>query len=155
MPTTRSPTRESVGDYVAGTSQQHSNMPQTQEMPEVASATLQKLPKFWSEQPQLWFIQIESIFSLARITIDDTKLSYVIANLDPTYLKFVSDILISPPPEGKYDAIKERLISSFAVSEEAKLKKLFGGLVIGDQKPTHFLQSMKALAAGNNIGDKF
>ncbi|XP_065356395.1 uncharacterized protein LOC135950795 [Calliphora vicina] len=158
MPTTRSPVRESIGDSSSTPSQERSALDQPYDninVPEISAATanIQKLPHFWSEQPHLWFIQIENIFTLAHITRDETKFSHVIANLDPTYLKFVGDILVSPPPVGKYNAIKERLISSFAVSEEAKLKKLFGGLVIGDQKPSHFLQSMKALAAGNNIGD--
>lgn len=118
-----------------------------------AASAVQKLPPFWSEQPKLWFIQIESIFQISRITRDETKYSHVIANLDPAYLKFVGDILMSPPEIDKYEAIKTRLISSFSVSEEAKLRQLFSGLNIGDMKPSHFLQSMKTLAAGNNVGD--
>ena len=120
---------------------------------EIATSSLQKLPPFWADQPRLWFIQIESIFSLSRITRDETKYSQVIANFEPSYLKFIGDILVAPPETGKYEAIKERLISSFEVSEESKLKKLFGGLILGDQKPSHFLRSMKALACGNNIGN--
>lgn len=118
-----------------------------------STTTSQKLPPFWSEQPKLWFIQIESIFQISRVTRDEIKYSHVVANLDPAYLKFVADILVSPPETEKYSTIKDRLINSFSISEEAKLKQLFSGLIIGDQKPTHFLQTMKALAAGNDVSD--
>ena len=152
-----SPVRNTSSSQITTTEQQAEEM--TTEIQEdgdaavVATTSLQKLPAFWAEQPRLWFIQVESVFSLSRISRDETKYAQIIANLDPSYLKFIGDIILAPPADRKYEAIKERLIASFAISEEAKLKKLFSGLIMGDQKPSHFLQAMKSLAAGNNVGD--
>lgn len=103
------------------------------------AATSVRIPPFWKENPQLWFLQVESLFSLAGITRDETKYIHLVAKLDESILQFVSDIILSQVIVAKYDALKTRLISNFQESEEVKLRKLLGGLQIGDMKPSHFL----------------
>ena len=48
------------------------------------NATAVKLPAFWSGNPQVWFKQVESVFSTRnpQITLQQTKFNYVIQALD-------------------------------------------------------------------------
>lgn len=119
---------------------------------QISAASIQKIPPFWKECPQLWFIQVESIFALAGITRDDTKYNYIVGTLDSSVMQFIGDLVINPPAGEKYLAIKERLLSSFEESEESKIRKLLRGKELGDQKPSHFLSTMKMLA-GTQISD--
>lgn len=41
-----------------------------------------KMPKFWSQDPKLWFVQVEKQFALINITSSSTKFEHVVANLD-------------------------------------------------------------------------
>lgn len=117
---------------------------------QIAASSIHKLPPFWKENPKLWFMQVESIFSISGISRDDTKFQYVIANIDSNFLPHVSDILESPPSDGtsKYQAVKDRLIGTFSESQESKLRRLLKSHQLGDQKPSHFLQIMRNLASG-------
>jgi hypothetical protein len=110
-----------------------------------ALATL-KLPPFSKENPELWFIQIEMAFEISRITSDKTKYSYTVLNLDQSVIPFVADIIRNPPEDGKYEALKKRVISTFDETAEAKLRKALRGRELGGEKPSHFLQWLKNLA---------
>ena len=47
------------------------------------NATAVKLPAFWSGNPQVWFTQVESVFSTRnpQITLQQTKFNYVIEQI--------------------------------------------------------------------------
>ena len=121
--------------------------------PEVAASRIPKLPAFWKEEPEVWFLQVEASFQIAGVTQDTTKFQYLVAHLDQSVLFIVKDIIISPPSSEKYNALKKRIIDSYAVSSEIQLKKLLGGIEIGDDKPSHFLQRMKSLSGGQVNND--
>lgn len=114
----------------------------------VNAGRIAKLPKFWKEEPDLWFAQVEAAFRVAHITTDLTKYDYLITNLDAQVLPFVSDIIRDPPAQGKYEAVKSRILTAFAETPERKLRRVLKGQLLGDQKPSHFLQHIKNLAAG-------
>ena len=107
-----------------------------------------KFPPFWKENPQLWFIQVESVFDILKITSDATKYRHVVASLDTQTLPYVSDILTTPPATEKCQAIKTRIINTFAETSEAKLRKLLRGESCTGEKPSILLQKIKNLADG-------
>lgn len=135
MPTTRS---TGEGD---SSSSSHSN-------PSIAM----KIPRFWKENPCLWFAQIEAQFELHRISNERTKYFIILADLDTEILSQVSDIVTSPPADA-YNQIKQRLIEHFSVSEENRIKTLLTNLEIGDRKPSVLLREMKNLANGGVTDD--
>lgn len=120
---------------------------------DAASATSIKFPPFWQKNPKVWFFQVETIFRLQRITSDETKFSYLVANIDPGTLDLVSDLLESSTTGNKYEELKSRIISLFSESDERKLKRLLSGQVLGDQKPSQFLRTIQNLGLGQ-VGDK-
>lgn len=121
--------------------------------PTICAARIAKLPPFWREEPELWFLQVDSNFNLNGITQDSTKYEYLLSHLDQSVLFVVKDIIMNPPSENKYLIIKSRIIQHFAESGEGQLKKLLNGLELGDQKPSHLLQRMKCLAGSSVSND--
>lgn len=117
------------------------------------SAVAIKVPTFWNDKPELWFAQLESQFTLAKITVDSTKFHYVVASLNSEDLSCISDLILNPPETDSYRAIKERLISQNADSESLRLKKLLSEIELGDKKPSKLLYEMKNLAPGKISND--
>lgn len=62
-------------------------------------------------------------------------------------------LVANPPQDNKYQAIKDRLLSRFEMSAQAKMEKLLNSCDLGDMKPTHLLARMQDLAAGLNVDD--
>ncbi|XP_076298602.1 uncharacterized protein LOC143217842 [Lasioglossum baleicum] len=107
-----------------------------------------RLPPFWKENPVLWFTQVEAAFLINRIVKDESKFRYVTVYLDNKVLPLVEDILICPPENNKYLKLKERICNAFGESKEAKIRKLLGSHVLGDEKPSVFLHRLNNLAPG-------
>ncbi|GFT16065.1 uncharacterized protein NPIL_693021 [Nephila pilipes] len=76
-----------------------------------------RIPAVWKSNIALWVRQCETACELAQITKDETKFSYLIANIDLETLAYVSDIVLNPPATDKFIALKNRLISEFQDSE--------------------------------------
>lgn len=121
---------------------------------EIKLQTAIKIPPFWAENPELWFAQIESQFSLHRITKDHHKFNQIVGNLDGKILQYVSDAVINPPEANKYENIKKKISECFAESSEKKMTKLLEDLQLGDQRPSQLLNRQKDLA-GSKINKDF
>ena len=111
-----------------------------------------KIPTFFTNDPTLWFLQVESTFASCRITAEQTKADFVIANLDGDVINCVRDLLTAAErPDNIYTQIKERIISNFSVSAEARLRQLLKGQVSSSGKPSLILARLRAL--DSNCGE--
>ncbi|UYV75033.1 hypothetical protein LAZ67_12002194 [Cordylochernes scorpioides] len=89
-----------------------------------------KAPEFWPNDPELWFITLESQFLLDKpspITNDDTKFSYLISLLPPS------------------TAIEKAIIKCTADSEFKKLQQLLTQEELGDRLPSQLLRHLRQL----------
>lgn len=111
-----------------------------------------KLPPFWNEKPEIWFAQVEAQFELSKITIEQTKFNYLLANLEQNVVENIWD-LVSDKSVNKYTVAKERLLSIFKTSEDRKIKNLISELELGELKPSQLLRKMRGLA-GDNFSEK-
>lgn len=105
-----------------------------------------KVPPFWPEEPALWFAQIECQFLLSRITTDETKFCYVIAQLEHQYAAEIKDVITNPPATDKYIKLKTELIKRLSASQEKRVKQLLIHEELGDRKPSQFLRHLEDLA---------
>lgn len=126
-----------------------SHQPESEDEAHIGSVRTIKLPQpFWRDMPSRWFTVAEASFALNKITSDTTRFRYVILNLDSEMLNVVGDIIDNPPATDKYKTMKERIISSFGESSEARLRRLLRGQPMGDEKPSVYLQRLRNLAGG-------
>ncbi|GFR07312.1 retrovirus-related Pol polyprotein from transposon 297 [Trichonephila clavata] len=91
-----------------------------------------KVPPLWRANPEIWFSQMESQFVLAGITTEITKFHNVVSALQPEELGIVGDIILSPPVVKPYTALRTRLCSQYAETEEQRLRGLILGMQLGD-----------------------
>ena len=120
-----------------------------------------KLPAFWTEEPELWFAQIECSFSNHRpmITSDATKYSHVCEVLPPRVISTVKHIILSEVPEGeKYALLKAQLLKSFGQKSDQAGRTVGNGIQPnhGGQPPigcpTHDKESFRAELQGRREG---
>ena len=116
--------------------------------PEAATvnATAVRLPPFWSGNPQVWFKQVESVFSTRnpQVTLQQTKFNYVIQALDNVTADRVQNIILNPP-DNPYDALKQALERAFSKTQPEKDQELLNLNGLGDKKPSELLQHMRNL----------
>lgn len=105
-----------------------------------------RVPPFWPDEPALWFSQLEQQFFLSRVTTDDTKFSYLVANLDLPHAREVKDIITNPPATDKYNKLKSELIRRLSASQEKRVKQLLMREELGDRRPSQFLRHLEGLA---------
>ena len=110
-----------------------------------------KLPPFWRGDPQIWFAQAEAQFATRQITREITKYSYIISVLQPEVAQEVRDLLIDPPADNQYTALKEQLIQRTTASEQRRVQMLLTEEELGDRKPSQLLRRMQQLAGGQSL----
>lgn len=105
-----------------------------------------KLPDFWENNPELWFINVEAQLFMAGIPkTDPMAYAHIVAKL----LTHVIDLVQGSDDQRTYKEIKARLIERFGESKATKMTKLTS-MELGDKKPSHLLAEMQQL--GTSIG---
>lgn len=121
--------------------------------PTTQSSVTMRIPRFWKENPAVWFAQLEAQFENYNIGSEQSKYFAVLPELEPELLSQVSDIILSRP-NNAYTQMKQRLIDHFSISEEKRIKRLLNEMPIGDRKPSSLLREMRNLANGG-VNDEF
>ena len=62
-------------------------------------------------------MQAESNFQVSRITSEVTKCNNIVGAMNPETLTAVSDILLNPPEQNKYNMLKTRMVQEFSDSK--------------------------------------
>jgi cleavage and polyadenylation specificity factor subunit 1 len=109
------------------------------------SAVSLKLPTFWASQPRAWFVQAEAQFTIRGITQDSTKYAYLVSSLDQQTAERILDVLEAPPTSEKYETLKDRLLSTFSLSEQERASRLLNMSGQGDRRPSDLMDEMLAL----------
>ncbi|XP_024881197.1 uncharacterized protein LOC112460642 [Temnothorax curvispinosus] len=119
------------------------------QIPHIDHYRVPKLPPFSQVDPALWFMQAEVSMRNSRITAESTKADTVLAALDVEVFDCVRDIIaLDPSPADIYKQVKARIISTYALSDETKLRKLLSGQVGTDGKPSLILSRLRGLNNG-------
>jgi hypothetical protein len=104
-----------------------------------------KLPTFWTEDPDVWFTQVESQFAVRNITTDQTRYHYVVAALNTSTAAEVRASLLAPPDDNKYQALKTALLAAYSRSQAQKDSELLAMSGLGDKTPTALLRRLRGL----------
>ena len=113
-----------------------------------------KLPTFWPDKPEAWFVQAEANFRARRITSQKTQFNLVVVALDADTIDGVLDLLENPPDEESYDKLKARLVQSFKISKVDKIKRALEFPPLADENPIKLADKIMALtreASGEDL----
>lgn len=112
-----------------------------------------KMPTFSKHNIKLFFVQLDSAFTLNKIDDEKMKYNYLVNILDTDILSSVSDLIFTPPPDQPFTTLKNKLLNIFENSIAQNTKALLQELTLGDQKPSVLLRKMRDLASGQVTDD--
>ena len=67
-----------------------------------------KLPPFWPDNIETWFVQAESQFCLRAVTISQTKFDFLIQAMPQEVAIKVLDLIRNPPTKNPFQYLKVR-----------------------------------------------
>lgn len=105
------------------------------------------IPRFYKPDPSIFFINVESQFTLAGITSEADKFVHLTAKLEPEILAEVAEVLRDPQSR-TYSVLKAAILKRFSQSEEQRLNTLLGTMEMGDKQPSQILREIQRLAGG-------
>ena len=104
-----------------------------------------KVPAFWLESAEAWFIQVEAQFPLKGVTASSTKFYYCVSSFNQETANQVLDLIKSPPATQPYEALKSRLLKLFALDDFQRYEAISNLPLSGDMKPSKLMSNMLAL----------
>lgn len=105
-----------------------------------------KVPPLWCERPDLWFMQIEAQFANSGITGDSTKFNTIVAAIEYNVLLQVTDAVLRPPENDKYENLKQEILKRFGDSDQVRMHKLLAYTDLGDKRPSLLLSELRDLS---------
>jgi hypothetical protein len=107
-----------------------------------------KLPAFWANEPELWFMQAESAFRQSKIKSSLTKYDYVLQQLPCEVLVSVKELarrVRTGAVEDPYEQLEAKLTASYQKSPWQKTFELLDMPDLGDRRPSALMDAMLAL----------
>jgi hypothetical protein len=109
-----------------------------------ASASL-RLPEFWPDTPNSWFVYAESKFRVRGIVSESVKFDVLVGCLPRASLRQVLDVIESPHADEPYSELKRRLMSAHDMTKFQRIEALFKMEALGGRKPSELLAQMLEL----------
>ena len=78
-----------------------------------------KLPLFWPENIETWFVQAKSQFCLRAVIVSQPMFEYCIQAMMQEVAVKVLDLISNPPIENPYQHLKDRLLRVYALNDYA------------------------------------
>ncbi|CAE1290041.1 unnamed protein product [Acanthosepion pharaonis] len=100
-----------------------------------------------------WFLQLEAIFSVRRITSQQTKFTNVVQVLTPSVVNELADILENVHEQEPYTRLKDAILKRTGRSDDDLLRELFTHVTRGDRTPSQLLRFMRTRLGKHSIAD--
>ena len=104
-----------------------------------------KVPAFWPDSAEAWFMQVETQFALKGVTTSLMKFYYCVSSFNQETANQLLDLIKSPPSSEPYEALKKRLLRLFALDDFQRYEAISSLPLSGDMKPSKLMSSLLAL----------
>lgn len=118
-----------------------------------AAVPLAQLPPYNEGNAKNWFLQLEAIFAVRKITSQQTRFVNVIQALPPSVVDEVADILENVPEENPYSCLRDAILKRTGRSDEDLLRELFSNVTRGDRTPSQLLRFMKSRLGRHSMAE--
>ena len=92
------------------------------------------------------------MMQINQVHSDHLKCGLVVSALGVETLADVGDLLVNPPENDKYQALKAKILERLTDTPERQLQKVFSELQLDGRKPSQLFRHMRVLA-GNLAND--
>jgi len=97
-----------------------------------------KAPPFYQKNPDVWFLQMESQFQLAKITDPKTKYNHVLSTLPEDV---ACNLTITA--NTNYEDLKEEILKSLKANKHLLIDKALSVVELGDKRPSQLVNDIK------------
>lgn len=104
------------------------------------------IPPLTENAVEAYFMSLDFWFAASGVTNDLRKYNTVMAQVPPTKLLELTEIVRATPANGKYDYIKTQLIQHFTDSQTKRLQRVLSDMPLGDKKPSQLYHDMARVA---------
>ena len=104
-----------------------------------------KVPAFWPDSAEAWFVQVEAQFALKGVTASSTKFYYCVSSFNQETANQVLNLIKSPLSSDPYEALKSRLLKLFALDDYQRYEAISNLPLSGNMKPSKLMSNMLAL----------
>ncbi|CAE1319644.1 unnamed protein product [Acanthosepion pharaonis] len=101
-----------------------------------------------------WFLQVESVFSMLRITSQRARFANVMQKLPSDMMDEISDVLSDLREHEPYDHLKEAILKRTGRSEEDMIQEILRNVTRGDKTPSQLLRYMRNQLGKHNVSEK-
>ncbi|CAE1270085.1 unnamed protein product [Acanthosepion pharaonis] len=101
-----------------------------------------------------WFLQVESIFSMLRISSQRARFANVMQKLPSDMMDEISDVLSDLREHVPYDHLKEAILKCTGHSEEDMIQEILRNVTRSDKTPTQLLRYMRNQLGKHNVSEK-
>jgi hypothetical protein len=123
--------------------------------PAQVSAVAVKLPPFWVDNAEVWFLQAEAQFAIAGITSERTAFYHVLAALPQHVVVSVLDVVrAAGTAAAPFTDLKTRLLGGYTQTKWARMFQLIHHPGLGDQRPSQLMDKMLALLSAGTKPDE-
>jgi hypothetical protein len=114
-----------------------------------------RLPDFWPDTPQAWFIFVESKFHVRGISSEADRFDLVVGSLPKESLRQVIDVLENPDAATPYTTLKGRLLSAHEPTTFQRIEMLHKMEPLGGRKPSELMAHMLELCPRGQEKNEF
>ena len=104
-----------------------------------------KLPAFWPDAAEVWFMQVDTEFMICSVRVSKTKFYHTVVVLPQEFASQILDLICTPPAGDPDRVLQECLITLYTLNDYQCLEALVSLPLSGDQKPSHLMNRMLAL----------
>jgi hypothetical protein len=126
-----------------------------QQQPPAVAAVSVKLPPFWVDNAEVWFLQAEAQFAIAGISSERTAFYHVLTALPQHVVVSVLDVVRSAATAAApFLDLKQRLLGGYTQSKWSRMFQLIHHPGLGDQRPSQLMDKMLALLSSGTKPDE-
>jgi hypothetical protein len=121
--------------------------------PATTAAVAVKLPPFWVDNAEVWFLQAEAQFAIAGVTSERTAFYHVLTTLLQHVVVSVIDVVWSAAT-ALFTDLKNHLLGGYTQSKWTRMFQLIHHPGLGDQRPSQLMDKMLALLSAGTKPDE-
>ena len=110
-----------------------------------AVPSLVKVPAFWPDSAEAWFVQVEAQFALKGVTPSSTKFYYSVSLFNQGTANQVLDLIKSPSSSDPYEALKSWLLRLFVLDDYQRYETISNLPLSSHMKPSKLMSNILAL----------